>query len=95
MKQDEQKRSAVERFKSAYPRVFKDAPYARQVEDGFNHGFDAGLATAATEIEIIRRAKFQLEILEEKINETIPLDASIAETLDRLSSILDGEDGYE
>lgn len=50
---DKAREAAISTFKNKYPRVIGDAPYAPQVVNAFEEGYDAGLATATAKIEAL------------------------------------------
>lgn len=64
---DKAREAAISTFKNKYPRVIGDAPYAPQVVNAFEEGYDAGYATATAKIEqmqeILKSAN--IEILED------------------------------
>lgn len=47
---DKAREAAISTFKNKYPRVIGDAPYAPQVVNAFEEGYDAGYATATAKI---------------------------------------------
>lgn len=50
---DKAREAAISTFKNKYPRVIGDAPYAPQVVNAFEEGYDAGYATATASIEAL------------------------------------------
>ncbi len=66
---DKAREAAISTFKNKYPRVIGDAPYAPQVVNAFEEGYDAGYATATAKIEALEAKLAAAERLINEIND--------------------------